>query len=121
MGRKKQPLKVVIADDDDAIADYLEAVISRTAHHVVGKVSDGLQALAAIDEHDPDVIFMDLSMPTMSGLEAILVARRMGVTAKIVATSDFAIEQTVNDVLEAGADDFLAKPFSPKDATKFLN
>ncbi len=116
----KKSLKIVIADDDTALCDYLEAVISRTPHKVVGKAQDGRQALQLIDTMKPDLVFMDLAMPHMSGIEAIYLARKKGMQGKIIATSDFAIDQTIHEVLMAGADEFLAKPFSPKEAQKLL-
>lgn len=88
-----------------------------TAGHEVGLAPDGLSALAAIQEREPDIMVLDLVMPGMSGLGVCKAVKLNPFTARIpvlMLTARGDVEHKV-EAFEAGADDYVAKPFDPRE------
>lgn len=115
-------LTVVVADDDADIRALVAISVSRAGLEIVAAVSDGQLAIDAVRHYRPDIAILDVTMPLLTGLE---------VTAAIRAEPDIAgtrvllLSAGVGEIanaagLEAGADDFLGKPFSPKQLTAHL-
>jgi DNA-binding LytR/AlgR family response regulator len=100
----------VIAEDEPLLADEL-ADLLRTLWpqlQVVARVTDGVAALHAIEEHAPDLVFLDIQMPLLTGLE---VAQRIGSTCHIVFITSY--DQHALQAFEAGAIDYVLKPPTP--------
>lgn len=88
-----------------------------SAGHEVSLASDGLSALASIQEREPDLLVLDLVMPGMSGIEVCRAVKLNPFTARIpvlMLTARGDVEHKV-EAFEAGADDYLAKPFDPRE------
>jgi two-component system LytT family response regulator len=110
-------VSVVIADDEPVARAGLRALLA--SHEwltVAGDASHGAAALSAIDVLKPDVVFLDIEMPGMTGLE---VMRRMQHQPVIVFTT--AWSQHATDAFELGALDYLLKPFGADRLTRALD
>lgn len=95
----------------------MERDILASAGHEVDVAPDGLSALASIQEREPDLLVLDLVMPGMSGIEVCRALKRNPFTSRIpvlMLTARGDIEHKVA-AFEAGADDYLAKPFDPRE------
>ena len=104
------PVRVLVVDDQKVVRDGLAMMLGLLEDiEVVGVAVDGADALRQVDDVDPDVVLMDLGMPTMDGVEATrqLVAR--GARAKVVVLTTYADDQWVFGALQAGARGFLTK------------
>ncbi|MBN1147997.1 MAG: response regulator transcription factor [Anaerolineales bacterium] len=101
---------ILLVDDEQLITDSLAYSLRREGFDVQAVV-DGLSALKAIDEINPDLIVLDLMLPDISGLEVCRRLRQTRTTPVIMLT---ARGEEIDRVLglEVGADDYLAKPFS---------
>lgn len=113
---------VVIADDDRDIRELVRIAVVRAGLTVVASVADGAAALDAIREHCPDLAILDVMMPGLNGIEVCRAVRADGSIGDVrivllSASVDDAAQQTG---LDAGADYFLAKPFSPRDLVAWL-
>lgn len=107
-GRKR--LRVVIADDQLLVrAGICELIKLLPDVEVVGLAADGREALRLIEEHDPDLILMDTSMPEMNGLEATVLAKKQFPHVKIIVLSDHPSEELVFRALRSGAEGFVLK------------
>lgn len=106
-------MKILLADDDRDLVDMLRYVFQRDGYSVI-TAFDGQAALRAFQGQAPDLIVLDLMMPKLSGLEVLQDIRRSSKIPIIVLTSLGDEENTVN-ALEGGADDYLAKPFRPRE------
>lgn len=107
------PLVAVVADDDPDITDLIDVVLSSVGLRVV-HAADGAEAIAAVREHAPAITTIDLGMPGVDGLSALKRVREFSATYLIVVSSRSADEDVIA-AFEAGADDYLVKPFSPKE------
>ncbi|MEU4694022.1 SpoIIE family protein phosphatase [Actinoplanes sp. NPDC023714] len=107
------PARVLVADDNADMRDYLARLL-RSAGHLVTAVGDGRQALDAARADAPDLVISDVMMPVMDGLElvAALRADSRTVGVPVLLLSARAGQEAAIEGLEAGADDYLFKPFS---------
>ncbi|HEX4190714.1 MAG TPA: response regulator [Marmoricola sp.] len=108
--------RIVIADDD---ADIRELVVFKLRHagHEVLPVADGTAAVEACLAKTPDLVILDVMMPGMSGLEAarVLRAEESMTGVPIIMLTARAQESDIEQGFEAGADDYVVKPFSPRE------
>ena len=81
---------------------------------VVGEASDGVEAIAAVLEHAPDVLLLDLSMPAIDGLEVLTHLQRERVPTKVVIFSSHSRERLAPLLLELGALTYVEKGASPE-------
>lgn len=106
-------ISVVIADDQDMVRTGFRMILeSQPDIEVVADVVDGEAALAAVAEHRPDVLLLDIRMPKLDGLE---VTRRLAGrdTPRIVIVTTFDLDEYVHAALHGGASGFLLKDASP--------
>ena len=103
-------LVILIIDDEQAIRRFLRAALSMHGHSVIEAVN-GQQGLSAILTHRPDVVFLDLGLPDMDGIEIIKQLREWS-QVPIIVLSVRHQEQIKIEALDLGADDYLTKPFS---------
>lgn len=104
-------MRILVVDDDRAVRDSLRRSLEFNGY-VVELASDGAEALARVPHVNPDAIVMDVMMPKLDGLEATRALRNAGNDVPIlILTARDAISDRV-DGLDAGADDYLPKPFA---------
>ena len=105
--------RVLVVDDDSALAEML-GIVLRSDGFDPSFVSDGTGALAAFHDTKPDVVLLDLMLPGMSGLDVCRAIRAESGTPIIMLTAK---SDTIDVVLglESGADDYVVKPFKPKE------
>ncbi|MGI9084223.1 MAG: response regulator transcription factor [Aeromicrobium sp.] len=104
-------MRILVVDDDRAVRDSLRRSLEFNGY-TVDLASDGAEALVRVPQVDPDVIVMDVMMPRLDGLEATRALRSAGNDVPILLlTARDAVTDRV-DGLDAGADDYLTKPFA---------
>ncbi|WP_277608075.1 response regulator transcription factor [Streptomyces boncukensis] len=109
-GDKLGPMKVLIVDDEPAVRDALRRSLSFEGYETE-EAADGAEALEQAARHQPDLVILDVLMPRMDGLTA---ARRLRAEGQRVPVLMLTARDTVGDRvtgLDAGADDYLVKPF----------
>ncbi len=104
-------MQILVVDDDQAVRDSLARSLQYSGYEVV-TAADGLEALAQLSSHRPDAVIMDVMMPRLDGLETTRMLRSSGNDVPIlVLTARDAVNDRV-DGLDAGGDDYMAKPFA---------
>jgi DNA-binding NarL/FixJ family response regulator len=106
-------IRVVIADDQDLVREGLRMMLEAEPDiEVAGEAGDGAQALDAARRHDPDVLLMDVRMPTLDGIEAT--ARLVGANgrARVLVLTTFDLDEYVYRAMKAGASGFMLKDAS---------
>lgn len=102
-------IRVVVADDQELVRSGFSMILEAQPDiEVVAEAGDGAEAVAAVRDHAPEVLLLDIRMPVMDGLEA---ARRVcaGSACKVVMLTTFDLDEYVYDALYAGASGFLLK------------
>jgi two-component system, OmpR family, response regulator MprA len=108
------PVAVLLVDDDASIRRMLERTLAAEGYEVAA-VADGGSALAAVERSVPDAIVLDVAMPGLDGLSVTRRLRGKGLAVPILLlTARDALEERVAG-LDAGADDYLVKPFEARE------
>ncbi|WP_395106651.1 response regulator [Actinomadura sp. SCN-SB] len=105
--------RVLVVDDDPTVAEVVARYLVRDGHEV-RCVADGLEALRSAEAHPPDLVVLDLMLPGMDGLE---VCRRLRESSAVPIVMLTALGAETDRLvgLETGADDYVTKPFSPRE------
>lgn len=107
-------MRALIAEDEALIRLDLREMLEEDGHEVVGEAPDGAQAVALARELKPDVVFMDIEMPGMGGIEAAALLAEEHL-APVVMVTAFSEAGLVEQAARAGAMAYVVKPFSRTD------
>lgn len=113
-------MTVLICDDSMFARKKLSMSISGFGVKAVYEVADGEEAVSKYKEFKPDVVFMDIIMPKVTGLEALKQIIAEDPDAKVIMASSVGTQSHLKDALKSGAVDFLQKPIADNDALKVL-
>jgi len=105
--------RVLIADDASFMRQMIREIIEPEGHEVVGEATNGIEAVDLYNELSPELVTMDIVMPKRSGIDAVKSILEQHPTACIVMCSALGQETLVMEALQAGAKDFIVKPFKP--------
>jgi DNA-binding NarL/FixJ family response regulator len=107
MGKK---IRIVLADDHTILREGLRALLSvDRKFQIVGEAADGREAVRCVEKLGPDLILMDLSMPRMTGMDAIREIKKRYPVTKIIALTVHRSEEYLRTTLQAGADGYILK------------
>jgi DNA-binding response OmpR family regulator len=105
---------VLVVDDDPTVSDVVRRYLERAGYAVTLR-ADGRAALAAYERERPDLVVLDLMLPELNGLEVCRRLRTLDPTLPIIMLTALGEESDRVLGLELGADDYLTKPFSPRE------
>ncbi len=105
--------RVLIADDASFMRQMIREIIEPEGHGVVGEATNGIEAVELYQELSPDLVTMDIVMPKRSGIDAVKGILEQAPQACVVMCSALGQETLVMEALQAGAKDFIVKPFKP--------
>jgi DNA-binding NarL/FixJ family response regulator len=112
-------MRILIADDHDIIRKGVKAVLSsRPGWEVCAEASTGREAVARADEHRPDIVVMDISMPDLNGLEAARQIRKMLPKTEVMILSLHFSDQLVREIVDAGVHGYVLKSDADEDLLK---
>lgn len=107
-------MRVLIAEDEALIRLDLREMLEEEGHEVVGEARDGAEAVSLARDLKPDIVFMDIQMPGVTGLEAAKVLGEARL-APVVMVTAFSQAGYVEEAVAAGAMGYVVKPFSRAD------
>ena len=104
------PKKVLIVEDNEDIRSFMKYLVESYGYQTI-EAADGIEALDQFKKHQPDVILMDISLPTVGGLTATKAIRELETTGKvpIIAVTAFG-KSYRQQAIEAGCNDLISKP-----------
>ena len=105
---KEKHMTFLIVEDNAGIRRVLRRILAGTAS-AIWECADGSEALAAYEEHRPDIVLMDLRMPLIDGLAATRLIRGYDPSARIIVVTDYLDEDMKTAALDAGARDYVLK------------
>lgn len=103
--------KILMADDSVTVHKMMEMVLKPTPYHLCGAAKNGEEAIKLYQEHQPDLVFLDITMPIMDGIGALKGIRKANPSAQVVMLSAMADKEIVDEAIKLGATTFLQKPF----------
>jgi two-component system, chemotaxis family, chemotaxis protein CheY len=103
--------KILIVDDAAFMRMMIKDILTKNGFEVVGEAADGAQAVEKYKEVQPDLVTMDITMPEKDGIAALKDIKAMDPGAKIIMCSAMGQQAMVIDAIQAGAKDFIVKPF----------
>ena len=103
--------RILIVDDAQFMRMMLRNLLTPAGYEVVGEAENGLQAVERYRSLKPDVVIMDMIMPEMGGIDAVREILRGDPAAKVLMCSAMGQQALVVEAIQAGARDFIVKPF----------
>jgi two-component system, chemotaxis family, chemotaxis protein CheY len=105
--------RVLVCDDAIFMRTMISDILSGAGYEVVGEAETGVQAIERYKALRPDLVTMDIVMPDMGGIEAVREIVKSDADAKILMCSAMGQQALVVEAIQAGAKDFVVKPFQP--------
>ena len=105
--------RVLVADDASFMRQMIREIVESEGFEVCGEAADGVEAVDEFKRLQPDVVTMDIVMPLKSGIDAVRGIMALDPTACVVMCSALGQETLVTEAIQAGAKDFIVKPFKP--------
>ena len=112
-GETPMGAKVLIVDDALFMRNMLRNIFSESGFDIVGEAQNGNEAIEMYQRLKPDLVTMDIVMPEKNGIEALKEIMVADSGARVVICSALGQESLIMEALEAGARDFIVKPFKP--------
>ena len=106
--------KVLIVDDSRTSRKILKGILESEGYDVIGEATNGQEGYDKYAELKPDVVTMDITMPEMNGIDAVKAIKALDPSVKIVMVSAMGQQPMVIEAIQAGANDFIVKPFQPE-------
>ncbi|MCQ6280189.1 response regulator [Bacillus sp. EB600] len=103
--------RILIVDDAAFMRMMIKDILTKNGYQVVGEAADGIQAIEKYKETVPDLITMDITMPEMDGISALKEIKKVNPNVKVIMCSAMGQQAMVIDAIQAGAKDFIVKPF----------
>jgi two-component system chemotaxis response regulator CheY len=105
--------KVLIVDDAAFMRMMIKDILSKNGYEIVGEAENGQKAVEKWTELRPDLTTMDITMPEMDGISAVKEIKKIDPGAKVIMCSAMGQQAMVIEAIQAGARDFIVKPFQP--------
>ena len=113
--------KILLVDDAAFMRKMIKDTLTKNGYTEVFEAVDGADAVEKYAELAPDLVFMDITMPNMDGLEALKAIRAKDGSSNVVMCSALGQESMVMDAVRSGAKDFIVKPFKPDRVLKTVS
>ena len=104
-------MSILVVDDAAFMRINLKNILEKAGYEVVGEAENGKEAIKKYKDLKPDLVTMDITMPEMDGIEAVKNIRETDPNANIIMCSAMGQQSMVVEAIEAGAQDFIVKPF----------
>lgn len=105
--------EVLIVDDAAFMRMMIKNILVEDGFEIAGEAKNGKEAIELYKELEPDLVTMDITMPDMDGIEAVKEILEIDKEARIIMCSAMGQQAMVIDAIQAGAKDFIVKPFKP--------
>jgi two-component system chemotaxis response regulator CheY len=107
------PKRVLITDDALFMRVTLKNMLTKSGYEVVGEASNGRESVEMYKSLKPDLVTMDITMPEMDGISAVREIKQFDTNAKVIMCTAMGQKNMVMEAVQAGAKDFIVKPFQP--------
>ena len=105
--------RIMLVDDARVMRLMLSRIFEKAGYEIVGEAGDGIEAVEKYKEIRPDLVMMDITMPEMSGIDAVKEIIRFDPEARIIMCTAMGQRTLVLEAIAAGARNYIVKPFTP--------
>lgn len=105
--------KILLVDDAAFMRMMLKDILTKAGYDPIVEAENGLVAIEKYKEETPDLVIMDITMPEMDGIQAVKEIKKLAPSANIIMCSAMGQQAMVIESIQAGAKDFIVKPFQP--------
>jgi len=102
---------ILVVDDAAFMRMMIKDILVRNGYNVIGEAENGRKAVEKYKELNPDLVIMDITMPDMDGIQAVKEIKKIDPKATIIMCSAMGQQAMVIESIQAGAKDFIVKPF----------
>ncbi len=106
--------RIMVADDASFMRQMIREIVEGEGYEVVGEAADGDEAVETYKQVQPDLVMMDIVMPRRSGIDSVKAILKLDPKGRVVMCSALGQETLVAEAMDAGALDFIVKPFKPE-------
>ncbi len=103
--------RILLVDDASFMKLVEKEILEKNGHTIIAEAANGQEAIERYDEHKPDVVIMDIKMPEVNGIEALLKIKENDPEARVIMVSALGEPRFIKKAIELGAADFVVKPF----------
>ncbi len=104
---------ILICDDAAFMRMMIRDILTKNGYNVVGEAENGVLAVEQYVELKPDLVLMDITMPEMDGIQALKKIKEVDPASNVIMCSAMGQQAMVIESIQAGARDFIVKPFQP--------
>ena len=104
---------ILICDDAAFMRMMIKDILTKNGYEIAGEAENGAKAVEKYNETKPDLVLMDITMPEMDGIQALKKIKEADANACVIMCSAMGQQAMVIDAIQAGAKDFVVKPFQP--------
>lgn len=112
---------ILVVDDAAFMRMMLKDILEKLGYHVCGEASNGNEALEKYKELKPDLVTLDITMPEVDGIQALKNIKAYDKNALVIMCSAMGQQGMVLESIQAGARDFIVKPFNPDRIKEAMN
>ncbi len=102
---------ILIVDDAAFMRMMLKDILSKNGYNIAGEATNGMEAVEKYKEINPDLVTLDITMPELDGIGALKAIKQINPDAKVIMCSAMGQQAMVLESIQAGAKDFIVKPF----------
>jgi len=113
-------LNILVVDDSIVIRRTLTMKLEQMGHTVVAQAKSGKEAVSFYKEHMPDLVTMDITMPSMNGIEALKIIKKKYSNAVVIMVTSHGEEKLVMDAISNGAKGYILKPITDEKLTTVI-
>lgn len=112
--------KILVIEDDEMLLALLQNILGGAGHEIV-TTADGPSGIELYKRHHPDLVLLDLGLPSMNGLEVLKLIREFDRKARVVVVTGYGSEESAEVAFSYGASDFVQKPFESEALIERVN
>lgn len=117
----KNKFKVLVCDDSLVSRDKLKNILTELDYYLVYEATNGLEAIEMCKDINPNLVFMDITMPKVSGIDALKNIKSKNENIKVVIVSSSLTHSNIKNSIISGADEFIQKPFLKEQIERVLD
>ncbi len=113
--------RVLLVDDSRTSRKMLKELIEGLGHEIVGEATNGEEGYTMYKDLNPDLVTLDITMPKMDGIEALMLIRKYDENAKVIMISAAGQRDKMVQAVKYGASEFITKPFDSKEVEHIIS